>query len=90
MSHFENEKRVQKKLAQITVFQVVLVLSLPSYAQIIKKVEPSMILTWIGFSFIVATIISAYFYKQSLKRNFVRIQNQKKIRHLDSENHKSA
>lgn len=74
MSHFENEKRVQKKLAQITVFQVVLVLSLPSYAQIIKKVEPSQILTWMGFGAIVATIVSAYFYKQNLKRNLVRVK----------------
>jgi predicted membrane channel-forming protein YqfA (hemolysin III family) len=90
MSYFEIEKKFQKKLAQVTVFQVILVLSLPSYAQIIKKVEPSMILTWIGFSCIVATIIGAYFYKQSLRRNFVRIQTQNKIRHLDSENHKSA
>lgn len=69
MSHFEIEKKVQKKLAQITVFQVVLVLSLPSYAQIIKKTEPNLVLTWIGFSCIVATIVSAYLYKQRLKRN---------------------
>ncbi|MBC7456705.1 MAG: hypothetical protein H7235_00385 [Bdellovibrionaceae bacterium] len=55
----ENEKRVQKKLAQITVFLVILVLSLPSYAQIIKKVEPSQVQTWIGFSCIVAAILSA-------------------------------
>lgn len=75
MSHFENEKRVQKKLAQITVFQVILVLSLPSYAQIIKKVEPSQVLTWIGFSCIVATIITAYFYKQRLKRNLVLVRS---------------
>ena len=68
MSPIENEKKVQKKLAQITVFQVVLILSLPSYAQIIKKIEPSQTLTWIGFGFIVATIVSAYFYKQHLKR----------------------
>lgn len=86
MSHFENEKRVQKKLAQITVFQVVLVLSLPSYAQIIKKVEPSQVLTWIGFSCIVATIISAYVYKQRLKRNLVLV----KTREQNSQNRKAS
>ena len=75
MSHFEIEKRVQKKLAQITVFQVILVLSLPSYAQIIKQVEPSMILTWVGFGLIVTTIISAYFYKQRLKRNLILVRS---------------
>ncbi len=80
MSHIENEKRVQKKLAQITVFQVVLVLSLPSYAQIIKKIEPSLIYTWIGFGTIVATIIVAYVYKQHLKRDLdlVRIAAESK------------
>ncbi|MBC7754594.1 MAG: hypothetical protein H7Z71_10180 [Moraxellaceae bacterium] len=75
MSHFEIEKRVQKKLAQITVFQVILVLSLPSYAQIIKQVEPSMILTWVGFGLIVTTLISAYFYKQRLKRNLILVRS---------------
>lgn len=80
MSPIENEKRVQKKLAQITVFQVVLVLSLPSYAQIIKKIEPSLIYTWIGFGMIVTTIIGAYFYKQRLKRDLdlVRIEAESK------------
>ena len=78
MSHIETEKRVQKKLAQITVFQVILVLSLPSYAQIIKKVEPSLVYTWIGFGMIVAAIITAYFYKQNLKKHLelVRVQAQ--------------
>ncbi len=86
MSHFEIEKRVQKKLAQITVFQVILVLSLPSYAQIIKQVEPSMILTWVGFGLIVTTIISAYFYKQRLKRNLVLVRS--KVDH--SQNKKAS
>jgi multidrug transporter EmrE-like cation transporter len=76
MSHFENEKRVQKKLAQITVFQIILVLSLPSYAQIIKKVEPSQVLTWIGFGCIFATIVSAYFYKQRLKRKLMLVRSE--------------
>ena len=86
MSHFEIEKRVQKKLAQITVFQVILVLSLPSYAQIIKQVEPSMILTWVGFGLIVTTIISAYFYKQRLKRNLILVRS--KVDH--SQNKKAS
>jgi hypothetical protein len=86
MSHFEIEKRVQKKLAQATVFQVVLVLSLPSYAQIIKKVEPSQVLTWIGFSCIVATIISAYFYKQHLKRHLVLVRSKES----NSQNRKAS
>ncbi len=76
MSHFETEKKIQKKLAQITVFQVILVLSLPSYAQIIKKIEPTQFLTWSGFGLIVATVVTAYFYKQRLKRNLdlVRVE----------------
>ena len=87
MSHFEVEKRVQKKLAQITVFQVILVLSLPSYAQIIKTIEPSQVTTWIGFGLIVATIVSAYFYKQHLKRNLELVRVEVKSQ---NQNQKSA
>lgn len=75
MSEHEYEKRIQKKLAQITVFQVILVLSLPSYAQIIKQTETNQILTWMGFSAIMATIVGAYFYKQNLKKSLIVVKN---------------
>lgn len=76
MNPIENEKKVQKKLAQITIFQVVLVLSLPSYAQMIKKIEPSQWLTWMGFGIILSALTVAYVYKQRLKRDLLTVKSQ--------------
>ncbi len=71
--NLENKKHVEKKIAQITVFQIVSILSLPSYAQIIKKVEPNMTLTWIGFGIISGLIVATYMYKMRLKRELVKV-----------------
>lgn len=76
--NLENKKSTEKKIAQITIFQIISILSLPSYAQIIKKVEPSMILTWIGFGVLFALVIGTYAYKMRLKKDLVKVEVERK------------
>ncbi len=76
----ENKKHVEKRIAQITIFQIISVLSLPSYAQIVKEVRPSQILMWVGFVLIVALIMCAYMYKMRLKRELVRYSSHQELK----------
>lgn len=82
--NLENKKSVEKKIAQITVFQIISILSLPSYAQIVKKVEPNLILTWIGFGLLAALVIGACMYKMRLKRELVKVEVQRPHSHKKS------
>jgi uncharacterized membrane protein YcaP (DUF421 family) len=68
------KKHVEKKIAQITVFQIMLILSLPSYAQIIKKTEVNMIYTWIGFVVLMGIITATYIYKVRLNQSLKNIR----------------
>lgn len=72
--NLENKKSVEKRIAQITIFQVISILSLPSYAQIVKKVEPNLILTWIGFGLLAGLVIAAYMYKMRLRKELVKVE----------------
>lgn len=74
--NYESKKRVEKKIAQITVFQIISILSLPSYAQIIKKIEPDLIYTWSGLGLISILIAVTYMYKMRLKRELVKVEVQ--------------
>lgn len=67
MKTIENKKHVEKKLAQITVFQVILILSLPSYAQIVKKTDVNLIYLWMGFIVLSAVILTTFIYKSKLR-----------------------
>jgi multidrug transporter EmrE-like cation transporter len=75
MQTTNDKKYLEKKLAQITVFQIMLILSLPSYAQIIKKTEVNMTATWIGLSILMIVIMSTYVYKKRLKRHLVAVKS---------------